>query len=143
MGRHITTLSARQLITFLQVQYTGSILYPCCIAFTKLSILIQYRRIFSTPSFRWLTNVIMGVITVWCISVCFTGIFLCHPIEKAWYPMTPGSCINLVSFYYGLQIPNVVTDLAILILPIKEVIGLDLPKRQKIGVTLTCLLWIL
>lgn len=143
MGRHINTVSPEELVKFLQVQYTGSILYPCCIAFTKLSILIQYRRIFSTPSFRWLTNILMGIVSIWCIAVCFTGIFLCHPIAKAWYPAMPGTCINLVSFYYGLQIPNVITDVAILILPTREVMSLDLPKRQKIGVALTCLLWLL
>lgn len=49
----------------------------------------------------------------------------------------------MVSFYYGLQIPNVITDAVILIIPLKEVVGLDLPANQKVGIALTCALWLL
>lgn len=58
-------------------------------------------------------------------------------------PTKPGNCINMVSFYYGLQIPNVITDAVILIIPLKEVVGLDLPANQKVGIALTCALWLL
>lgn len=81
------------------------------------------------------------VMFIWCISIVFTGIFICHPIDKSWTPTKPGNCINLVSFYYGLQIPNVIIDAVILVLPLKEVFDLKLPKQQKWGVALTCMLW--
>lgn len=142
MGRHITTVSAHDLLIFLQIQYTGVIQYPLCVTFTKLSILYQYRRLFPTRDFRIMTNGLIVIMIMWCTSVVFTGIFLCTPISKSWYPTQPGTCINLVSFYYGIQIPNVVTDVLVLLLPLREVQKLDLPLKQKLGVGLTCGLWV-
>ncbi|KAL1311812.1 hypothetical protein AAFC00_001891 [Neodothiora populina] len=143
LGRHIGTVSPSQMLVFLKVQYTGAILFPLCVFFTKFSILAQYRRLFATRFFRFAVDTIIVINVLWCISVLFTGIFLCNPVDKAWYPEKEGTCINLISFYYGLQIPNVLTDLAILVLPLKEVAELRLPKQQKIGVGLTCALWTL
>ena len=128
---------------FLQVQYTGAILYPLCVTFTKLSILFQYRRLFPREFFQGTVKALIAIMVLWCVSVCFTGVFICSPIKKAWMPTIPGQCINLISFYYGLQIPNVITDLAILILPLREVYALRLAKGQKIGVALTCAVWLL
>jgi len=110
---------------------------------TKLSILYQYKRLFSGKFFHYAVDALFLVLVLWCIAVCFTGVFICTPIKKAWYPTIPGQCINLISFYYGLQIPNVITDFAILVLPLKEVSELRLPKEQKLGVAFTCALWLL
>lgn len=131
------------MLVFLKVQYTGVILYPFCVAFTKLSILLQYKRLFSGRFFRYAVDALIIITILWCVSVCFTGVFLCTPIKRSWLPETPGNCINLISFYYGLQIPNVVSDAFILLLPLKEVADLQLPAKQKIGVALTCALWML
>lgn len=131
------------MITFFKIQYCGAILYPFCVTFYKLSILVQYRRLFGGRFFHCAVNTIMVITVTWCISVSFTGVFICTPIDKAWYPLKEGNCVDLISFYYGLQIPNVVTDVAIIILPLKEVAELKLPKQQKFGVALACALWIL
>jgi hypothetical protein len=53
------------------------------------------------------------------------------PIEKAWDPLIPGQCIDLVKFNYGLQIPNIVTGIAILILPVPVIVELGLNKETK------------
>lgn len=143
MGRHITTVSAHDLVIFLQIQYTGVIQYPLCVTFTKLSILYQYHRMFPNIKFRIYTGLIIGVMIMWCVAVMFTGIFICTPIKKSWQPAEPGSCIDLVPFYYGMQIPNVITDVLILILPYRQIRKLELPLRQELGVAFTCALWLM
>lgn len=54
-------------------------------------------------------------------------------MEKNWYPQVEGTCIPIVPFYYGLQIPNILTDLLIIVVPIREVLRLQLNKRLKTG----------
>ena len=56
-------------------------------------------------------------------------------MPKLWSldPTTPGTCIDIVKFYYGLQIPNILTDLLIIVVPIREVMLLDLTKKLKVG----------
>lgn len=48
-----------------------------------------------------------------------------------WDPTVPGGCINLAQFYYGLQIPNIVTDAVIIAMPMKMVANLHISKTQK------------
>ncbi|KAK6000910.1 hypothetical protein QM012_002993 [Aureobasidium pullulans] len=145
MGRHIEIVNIPDLVEFMQIQYAGLIQYPLCITFTKLSILYEYRRLFpNNHEFKLMTSLLIALMIMWCTAVVFTGIFICTPIRKVWNPwLEYGKCIDLVPFYYGIQIPNVVTDFLILLLPFGEVQRLKLPPKQKFGVALTCLLWII
>jgi hypothetical protein len=90
-----------------------------------------------------MTNVLIAIMVMWCTAVLLTGVFMCNPISKAWNPILPGKCIDLVPFYYGMQIPNVITDLLILLLPFNEIRRLDLPLNQKVGVFFTSFLWVM
>ncbi|KEQ90526.1 hypothetical protein AUEXF2481DRAFT_566694 [Aureobasidium subglaciale EXF-2481] len=143
MGRPIQEVKPSDLAEFLKIQYTGVIQYPLCVTFTKLSILYQYKRLFPNRDFKMMANVIITIMIMWCTAIMFTGIFMCTPIRKAWEPAIDGTCIGLVPFYYGMQIPNVITDVMILLLPFREIQRLELPGRQKIGVAITCFLWVI
>jgi hypothetical protein len=143
MGRPISTVSPEDLKAFLQIQYSGVIQYPLCELFIKLSILYQYRRLFPNRDFKLMANALIAIMLMWCVAVMFTGIFFCSPIRKAWEPELQGSCIALIPFYYGMQIPNVVTDFLILVLPIREIQRLELPLKQKAGVAFTCFFWVM
>jgi hypothetical protein len=121
--------------TAIQTQYSGSFLYPACITFVKLSILMQYRRLFSHHSrnFHWQINVLITIVAVWGAGIILTAFFLCVPMEKNWHPMVKGTCIPIIPFYYGLQIPNIITDVLIIVVPIREVMRLQLNKKLKTG----------
>ncbi|KAK5743655.1 hypothetical protein LTR17_002562 [Elasticomyces elasticus] len=54
-------------------------------------------------------------------------------MEKIWRPDVPGTCINLVQFYYGLQIPNIITDVWIVVSPIRELMRMELTRKIKTG----------
>ena len=56
----------------------------------------------------------------------------CLPIHKSWdvTGAVAGTCINMYRYYYGLQIPNIITDFAILVLPFNEIYKLRLPWVQ-------------
>jgi hypothetical protein len=66
------------------------------------------------------------------LAVCFT----CIPTEKLWNPTIPGGCTDLGKFYYGLQIPIIVTDAAILVMPMHTVWGLPISRAQKTGLSI-------
>jgi hypothetical protein len=96
---------------------------------------MQYRRLFSHHSrnFHWQINVLITIVTVWGAGIILTAFFLCVPMEKNWHPQVEGTCIPIIPFYYGLQIPNIITDLLIIVVPIREVMLLRLNKRLKTG----------
>jgi hypothetical protein len=96
---------------------------------------MQYRRLFSHHSrnFHWQINVLITIVAVWGAGIILTAFFLCVPMEKNWHPMVSGTCIPIIPFYYGLQIPNIITDVLIIVVPIREVMRLQLDKKLKIG----------
>jgi hypothetical protein len=44
--------------------------------------------------------------------------------------------MDLGKFYYGLQIPNIVTDVIILVMPMHNVWVLPVSKAQKTGLSI-------
>ncbi|RAH80408.1 integral membrane protein, partial [Aspergillus japonicus CBS 114.51] len=132
LGTHIIYVSPEQLVVYMKTLSTGTFLYTLCITFVKLSILALYKRIFSIRPMMQASNVVACIVILWCFGVCLIGAVTCMPFKKLWEPNLPGGCINLAQFYYGLQIPNILTDAIILVLPMKAVWNLQVPRSQKV-----------
>lgn len=71
------------------------------------------------------------IVILWGFGVCLVGAFVCIPVKKLWEPTVEGGCLDLGDYYYGLQIPNIITDAIILIMPVQIVWGLPISKTQK------------
>ncbi|PWY87371.1 integral membrane protein [Aspergillus heteromorphus CBS 117.55] len=135
LGTHIVYVPQKDLTVYLKTLASGSFLYPLCITFTKLSILALYKRIFSIRPMILAANGVAALVILWCFGVCLIGAVTCMPFHKLWDPTVPGGCINLPQFYYGLQIPNIVSDAIILVLPMRPVWNLQVPRTQKVMLT--------
>lgn len=123
------------LESYLKIVWTGSLIYAPAIAFIKLSILSLYYAAFPSRYMKLSVWILAGTTAAWGLALCLTGIFSCTPIHKSWQPMTtPGHCINEYRYYFGLQIPNIITDFAILLLPFREIYMLQLPVGQLLQV---------
>lgn len=72
----------------------------------------------------------------WWIVVMIVPTAQCRPIRKSWTPgMTEGTCIDTCSFLVGNAVPNIITDAAVLSLPVYQVSKLSLRALQKAAVT--------
>ncbi|CAG8300760.1 unnamed protein product [Penicillium salamii] len=108
--------------------------YVTAVALTKISILLMYARIFPTKGFR-IASIILGVVSIsWAISIIFVSVFQCTPVARAWNPTIPGTCINLKGSFIGNAVPNIVTDIAILSLPVRAVWGLHVNLVHRLSV---------
>lgn len=106
--------------------------YTIVITLIKVSILVSYHRIFG--HIRWVLRsiyVIGALVVGWGIAIFFTVIFQCNPVDKAWQPMKPGKCIELIPFLWGNSISNNLLDWSILLLPVIPVWKLQMEKKQK------------
>ncbi len=131
LGLHIDTIKPSKLVVYLKVLYTGAPLYALTIIFTKLSLLVLYHRLFPVRSMTYICLAVGTTVVAWGLTTTIMGIFLCNPIQKVWYPQTPGVCFDLGQFYYGVQIPNIVTDVVILALPIRPILTLPISRSEK------------
>ena len=69
-------------------------------------------------------------------SNLLTQIFGCTPVDKNWKPDTPGHCIVLIKAVYAYGSMNFISDFFIFLLPLPMVWGLQLSRKDKLGVTL-------
>ncbi|KAA8647714.1 uncharacterized protein ATNIH1004_006411 [Aspergillus tanneri] len=120
--------------------YAYQLVYATAILFIKTSILAYYKRIFSVRPFR-ITVYIVGAMTLsWWIAVVFISIFSCKPIHGFWDKSIQPRCVSSKKFYIGNAVPNIMTDVLILAMPIRMVWNLQASRSQKISLSFIFLL---
>jgi hypothetical protein len=111
-------------------------IYITTVAIIKTSLLLMYCRAFDIRSLHISALVLAGIIYAWAIATIALGIFQCTPVAKAWNPTIPGHCIDLRGSFIGNAVPNILTDVAILALPIRSLWKLDTTLGLKVQLTL-------
>ena len=80
----------------------------------------------------------MGLIIInSAFYLCFfiVPIVLCRPRRKIWTPELPGKCANINALYIVSSVFNLLSDIAMLSVPIYLVWSLQMSVRRKIGVS--------
>ena len=104
----------------------------------KLSILLFLKRIFVHRAMRHTCNGLILFLAMWYIAFETTAIFQCHPIHHQWQRITTnGTCIDWLPFVLTLAGTNLATDVALLVLPLREIWRLQMRMTQKIGLSVT------
>lgn len=103
-----------------------------------MSLIFLYRRIMNRKAaYSWALHLISAIVVGYSIAIIFALVFACNPIEKAWdSTITTGSCVNRSGLYIATAVTNIVTDFALIIVPIPLVVSLQMPKVQKIYLVL-------
>ncbi|KAK8903733.1 hypothetical protein QC760_008195 [Botrytis cinerea] len=140
-GRHQWDVQLKDLKHFLYGLHIISILNGCIVLTIKASILLQYVTIFSIGErkwFFWTCHTFIWLNVVFYATCFFMEIFSCKPIVKAWDPfMTTGSCpINVKYLNIAASSINVISDLAILLLPQGIIWKLNMNASKRLGVSL-------
>ncbi|KAB8296682.1 hypothetical protein EYC80_002105 [Monilinia laxa] len=143
IGYHITdveTYNPTALILWAKILVIGAITYvtSCCIP--KVVILSLYLRIFTSKSSRLTCYILIFVVVGLAIADTVAAAVMCLPLDYLWDKSIPGGrCIDIAAFYRWGSLPNAVSDLFILLVPLPTVWKLQVETRVKIGLTITFL----
>ncbi|KAF2264109.1 hypothetical protein CC78DRAFT_255531 [Lojkania enalia] len=124
----------REYSEFAKYIYLYGIPYHLCVCILNISILLIYRRIFTT---KWFTNVSMGFICLnilWGIPAVIVSIWACNPISSWWKSPTP-TCIHYGTFWVIIATFEVFIQFCMMILPVNEVRKLQLTTARKVSVS--------
>lgn len=132
LGKHSAVIAEDDLSRHYKVTFAASINYATGISAVKSSILLLYSRIFPVRRFVLATRVVGLFVVAWWIVVVIIQIFSCNPIHGFWDTTIPSKCINAADFYVAVAVPNILTDMVMLGLPIRMVWRLQLPREQKV-----------
>ncbi|KAK0624872.1 hypothetical protein B0T17DRAFT_255060 [Bombardia bombarda] len=133
-GKHSWEVDIYTLPALERAAWYGILFYSCSLTFTRISILLLYKRIFT---YNWAKKAIQVALTmvvaigIWFIaSVCSA----CVPLEAFWnwslFWVTPVYC-QPANIWWGNAALHITSDLLIMTLPLPILSTLKLPRRQK------------
>ena len=74
----------------------------------------------------------MGVVVGYTFWTVFSSIFECVPVQAFW-TKERAKCLNQFAVWFTNAGINILTDFAIIILPIPVIRSLNLCRKQKLG----------
>jgi fucose permease len=107
---------------------------------TKTSILLFYLKLSAHERiFRCLCYATLAAVNLPGLALTFLNIFQCRPVNAAFKTPVPANatCENIVTLYLSSAPVNIITDLAILFLPMPILTSIRLPRKQKIILIVT------
>ena len=117
----------------------ASIIYGPAIGCTKVSILLLYRRTFSVQKqsrFDRGIRLFIVFLTLFYITNTFLKIYQCAPRARIWDKRVEGTCLDLGSVLTASGAFNAVTDVLLLLIPIRVSWNLNTSKKRKVGMVL-------
>ncbi|KAI5465423.1 hypothetical protein BGZ63DRAFT_399893 [Mariannaea sp. PMI_226] len=121
---------------FWQTSVSSILIFAISIAFSKLSVLGFYLRISPDRMIRRSVHTLIGIVCIYTFIYIFLMVFRCRPIRAAWDITVEGECIDNLVPMLTLSIANIIIDALILVLPIRIVIPLQIPLRQKVSLAI-------
>lgn len=104
----------------------------------KLAILALYHRLFPTRGFQNAVFALSGALILLTVAFVMAFSFACRPFSANWDLSRPdGACINKTALFIWASVPNIITDIIILVLPAPLIWRLHATTRLKIGLTIT------
>ncbi|KAH9885016.1 hypothetical protein F4778DRAFT_761651 [Xylariomycetidae sp. FL2044] len=134
--RVIMSGRAASFVIMRKLEYISSTIYGFASFGIRLAVLVFYGRIFPTRLVRWGSRAVGGVCAAWLVAVEVLLLAQCQPIARVWdHGLKDGHCIDLpVSLTVAIAVVNCFNDAAILLLPLREVLGLNMSKSRRYSI---------
>ena len=133
-------LPPQEVITA-KLQIAQEIIYCSIILFIKVSMLCLYLRVFIEPWQRKLCYILIVVSIVFAIGSFVLILTQCVPLYLVWdWSTHDGQCFDRNAFRtFAASVPNLISDVILLLLPIPALRKIQLFWKDKIGLILTFL----
>ncbi|KAJ4391708.1 hypothetical protein N0V93_005328 [Gnomoniopsis smithogilvyi] len=135
LGRHTWMVNLADRTKQLELLLASEIIYNAAQAMTKISLLLQYRRIFRGMRTRLVSLWLMVFVTVWCVISIVLDAFACTPMAIL-NPHLEGTCLKSLLVWSLTSAVNIVTNFAVVAVPIPATWALQLHQKQRIILTL-------
>lgn len=100
----------------------------------------MYRNLFPTTRVHVAAYAMGALVLMWWLAVLVVTFLQCRPLNGLWDHSISSVCMASTGLFLGNSIPNIVTDVLILTLPLVEVTRLQMSWPKKNGVLVLFLL---
>jgi hypothetical protein len=117
-----------------QIYFWDELIYLSILPLTKISILCFYLRIFPERRFRIVTYFVIGLNVCYLIVFVLISVFQCRPLPGAWLHWDGEGdykCNNINAQGWASAIINMILDIIVMALPLRQLYNLNLSARKK------------
>ncbi|KAK6203885.1 hypothetical protein LQW54_008692 [Pestalotiopsis sp. IQ-011] len=132
LGKHIQTFGPNVMEDLLIADFACELTYTGVIVFVKFSILALYWRIFKMSNIKIPIGIMASLVFMWGITVFLLTLLQCIPTRGFWDKTVEADCnVDSQKFLFAISIPNILIDVALLVLPLPYVKKLNVSGNQK------------
>ncbi|PYI07202.1 hypothetical protein BO78DRAFT_396505 [Aspergillus sclerotiicarbonarius CBS 121057] len=137
-SKPLPTLTPSQTILIYKIFYVLTVLYVPMVLSAKITLLAILARIFILrPSQIISVRIVLAITVIYYIIIFFVKVFICTPVSVFWLsPTLEAKCLSKSAILLADAVMSVVTDLAILLLPLLLMWPLRLSMLKKCKVAL-------
>lgn len=139
-GRHIAyivTVDSARVSEHFKGIMVSELIYPAAVAFPKLLVVLLYLHILTNKYERVAAKSLLVLIAATWFSYTVAAVFQCTPFAFNYdKTIANGRCFNIEAYANSSSIPNIFTDLAVLVLPIRTVWKLKISAARRVGLLL-------
>ncbi|KAF6788751.1 integral membrane protein [Colletotrichum sojae] len=131
LGSHSWVPPPEDFVPYMKSFYSSIIVYNIATCLVKISILLQYRRIFANELMQRLTTYGLAFFLAWLVTLSVLLPLMCYPVAAFWDSSVSGRCLDYLAIWYAMAGINLVADFIIFSMPIPVINSLQLPRKQK------------
>ncbi|RDW59292.1 putative MFS monosaccharide transporter [Aspergillus mulundensis] len=140
LGLHDVDIPVASRSALSSANYAFTVLYNPALMAVKSSILVFYLTLTQGEKiFRYANYATLFVVNAAGLALTLVNIFQCRPVADAFAAQLPADahCTDILTLYLSSSPVNIITDLAILVLPNPILTRMRLPRKQKIILVIT------
>ncbi|KAL4740356.1 major facilitator superfamily domain-containing protein [Aspergillus similis] len=140
LGLHDVDIPVAARSALSSANYAFTVLYNPALMAVKSSILVFYLTLTQGEKiFRYANYATLFVVNAAGLALTFVNVFQCRPVADAFAAQLPADahCTDILTLYLSSSPVNIITDLAILVLPNPILTRMRLPRKQKIILVVT------
>ncbi|CAI6101420.1 unnamed protein product [Clonostachys chloroleuca] len=135
LGKHVLVFGPHVAELFNIGLFTAEMTYTGVIISVKFSIAALYQRIFRTENIKLPIIILSALVAMWGIAVFLLTLLQCIPTRGFWDKTIERSCnVDSNKFLFAISIPNILIDVALLLLPVPFVLKLHVSKDRKVSI---------
>ena len=139
-GRH-TAAVPDKLSNGLKLVFIMDWFYIPSDCLSRASVILLYLRVFIRKSVRTLCWIVLGMLVCNAVGVLIATVIECIPLEFTWDKTIQGGwCFNTLAYWRLTNVPNIVIDVAILLLPLETLWNLQTSLSRKLGIAFAFLM---
>ncbi|KAJ5312061.1 hypothetical protein N7508_002891 [Penicillium antarcticum] len=134
LGKDMWTIPLDNVTRILYIYFWDELIYLSILPLTKISICCFYLRIFPDRRLRTATYIVIGLNVSYLIAFVLISVFQCRPLHGAWLHWDGEGnyqCNHINAQGWAAAIINMVLDILVMVLPLRQLYNLNLSTRKK------------